>query len=56
MCYKYIYIYIYIYNIVHKGVPAPLFKTPTPWPSLTPLFKIFVPRLLFSVPPPFEIS
>ena len=39
--------------IVRKGSPAPLFKAPTPWPSL-PLFKIFVCPPLFSVPSPFK--
>ena len=36
-------------GIVCKGVPAPpFFKACTPWPSLPlPLFKIFVPPLLF---------
>ena len=35
--------------IVRKGVPAPLFKAPTPSPSLPPLFKMFVfpPSFLF---------
>ena len=41
--------------IVCKGVPAPLFKAPTPWPSLAPIFKIFVSPLLFSAPPPFKV-
>ena len=46
-------------GIVHKGVPAPppllLFKAPTLWPSLSPLFKIFISPPLFSVPPPFKV-
>ena len=40
--------------IVRKGVLAtPLFKAPTPLPSLHPLFKIFVSPAPFSVAPPF---
>ena len=45
-------------TMVHKGVPEsppPLSKAPTPWPSLPPLFKIFVFPPLLSVPPPFKV-
>ena len=42
---------------VRKGVPAHLlFKAPTPWHSLSPLFKIFVSPPLFSVPSPFKVT
>ena len=47
---------IYCYYIVCKGVPAPLFKASTPWPSMPPsLFKIFVSPPLFSVLPSFKV-
>ena len=35
--------------------PPPLFKAPTPGPSLPPLFKIFVSPPLFSAPPHFKV-
>ena len=34
---------------------ALLFMTPTPWPSLFPLFKIIVSSPIFSIPPPFKV-
>ena len=43
------------YSIVFKGGPAPIFMTPTPYPNLLPLFKIFVSPPLVSVPPPFKV-
>ena len=45
--------------MIHKRVPAPLFKAPTPWPSLpSPLFKNFCfpsPLFLFSIQPSFKV-
>ena len=42
-------------SIVRKGVPGPLFKAPTPWSSLSPLFKILVSLSICSVPPSFKV-
>ena len=40
------YLHSIIY-IVHKGVLAPIFKAPTPWPSLSHLFEILFPLPFF---------
>ena len=49
-----VYLYLLHRTIVRKGVPAPHFKSHTPWPR-SPLFKIFVSLPLFSVPPPIKV-
>ena len=46
------------YAIVCKEIPVrplPLFKAPTSWSSMLPLFKIFGSPSLFSVPPSFKV-
>ena len=37
--------------IVRKGIPAPLFKAPTPWPSLPPFLKLLFPLPYFMLHP-----
>ena len=42
-------------SIVRKRIPVPPFKALISWPSLPPVFKIFVSPHLFSVPLPFQV-
>ena len=41
--------------IMCKGVPAPLFKAPTPWPSLPYFLKSLFPLPSFLFPPLFKV-
>ena len=43
------HVFPFIIDIVGKGIPAPLFEAPTPWPSLSSFLKslFFLPSFLF---------